>query len=68
LHSPDPKLNEPIMRAVQQIEARGIEQGMQQGIQIRSLEIARNMLHQLGLGIETVQQATGLSKEELAGL
>ena len=56
------------MRAVQQIEARGIEQGMQQGIQIRSLEIARNMLHQLGLGIETVQQATGLSKEELAGL
>ena len=48
------------MRAVQQIEARSI--------QIRSLEIARNMLHQLPLGIETVQEAIGLNKEELAGL
>ena len=68
----DPKLNEPIMRAVQQIEERGRQEGRQegmlQGMQTRSLEIARNMLHQLGLGIEIVQRATGLSREELARL
>ena len=63
----DPKLNEPIMRAVQQIEARGEARGRQEGMQTRSLEIARNMLH-LNLGAEIVQQATGLSRQELARL
>ena len=47
---------------------KGEEKGREEGIQTRSLEIARNMLHQLGLDIETVQQATGVSKEELIGL
>ena len=47
---------------------QGMQQGIQQGMQARSLEIARNMLHQLHLGIEVVQQATGLSRQELARL
>jgi len=59
----DPKLNEPIMRAVQQIEARGEARGRQE----EKLGIARNMLH-LNLGAEIVQQATGLSRQELARL
>ena len=59
----DPKLNEPIMRAVQQIEARGRQEGRQE----EKLGIARNMLH-LNLGAEIVQQATGLSRQELARL
>ena len=59
-----PKLKEIMLTTRERIEKRSIEQGMQ----TRSLEIARNMLHQLGLGIETVQQATGVSKEELIGL
>ena len=59
-----PKLKEIMLTTRERIEKRSIEQGMQ----TRSLEIARNMLHQLGLGIETVQQATGLSRQELARL
>ena len=50
------------------LRREGIQQGIQQGMQTRSLEIAKNMLHQLGLGIEAVQQATGLSRQELAHL
>ena len=53
-------------------EKRGIEQGMQQGMQQgrqeEKLGIARNMLHRLHLGVELVEQATGLSKQELASL
>ena len=37
----------------------------QQGMQTKSLEIAKNMLRQLHLGIEVVQQVTGLSRQEL---
>ena len=47
---------------------QGIEQGMERGKQEEKLGIARNMLHQLKLGIEIVQQATGLSRQELARL
>ena len=38
------------------------------GRQEEKLGIARNMLHNLHLGTEIVQQATGLSKQELASL
>ena len=47
---------------------QGIEQGVRQGMEQEKLGIARNMLHQLHLGIEVVQQATGLSRKELARL
>ena len=64
LASIDPNLNEPIMRAVQQLEERGEERGRQ----TRNLEIAKKMLRQLHLGVEVVQQATGLSRQEIARL
>ncbi|XWN34762.1 MAG: Rpn family recombination-promoting nuclease/putative transposase [Roseivirga sp.] len=41
------------------------QQLRQEGMQIRSLEIAKNMLWQLHLGMDVVQKATGLSREEL---
>ena len=44
------------------------QEGIQEGIQQEKLGIARNMLHQLHLGVDVVQQATGLSKQELARL
>ena len=46
---------------------QGIEQGMERGRQ-EKLGIASYMLRQLKLGIEIVQQATGLSRQELARL
>ena len=47
---------------------QGMQQGMEQGMQTKSLEIAKNMLFQLHLGMDVVQKATGLNKEELAQL
>ena len=44
------------------------EQLRQEGRQEEKVGIARNMLHQLQLGLEVVQQATGLSRQELASL
>ena len=58
------KSKESIMNVTQAIRREGIEEGMQ----TKSLEIARNMLHQLHLGVEVVQQATGLSRQEIARL
>ena len=57
-----------IQQGVQQGIQQGVQQGRQEGMQTRSLEIAKNMLHQLGLDIEVVEQATGLSRQELACL
>ena len=62
------------MRAVQQLEAKGrqegiqegMQKGMQKGMQTRNLEIAKTMLRQLHLDVEVVQQATGLSRQEIA--
>ena len=58
-----------IMTAAQQLRQEGIQQGMeqgiQQGIQQEKLEIAKNMLFQLHLGMDIVQKATSLSREEL---
>ena len=46
----------------------GIVKGRQEGRQEEKVGIAKNMLHQLQLGLEVVQQATGLSRQELASL
>ncbi|MEM7383245.1 MAG: hypothetical protein AAF400_02950, partial [Bacteroidota bacterium] len=53
---------------VQQGVQQGMQQGIQQGMQTRNWEIARTMLHNLHLGVDVVEQATGLSKQELASL
>ena len=60
-----PELKKAIMRAVLQAERRREAKGMQQGRQEEKLGIARTMPQKLQLGIEIVQQATGLSKQEL---
>ena len=57
-----------LMTYGEKLELKGEARGRQEGMQTRSLEIARNMLHQLHLGLEVVQQATGLSRQELARL
>ena len=61
------QLNEAIMRAVQQIEERGEARGEARGMQIRSLEIARNMF-QAGEPIERVARWTGLSEASIRSL
>ena len=57
-----------IMTYGEKLELKGAERGRQEGRQEEKLGIARNMLHQLQLGLEVVQQATGLSRQELARL
>ena len=41
---------------------------MQQGMQAKSVGIAKNMLSKLHLDMQTVAKATGLSEEELMKL
>ena len=66
---------EYIDKGIEQGIERGIEQGIEQGKQEgrqegrqEKLDIASYLLHQLKLGLEVVQQATGLSRQELARL
>ena len=47
---------------------KGRQEGRQEGKQEEKLSIARTMLYQLKLGLKVVQQATGLSRQELAHL
>ena len=56
---------EGMQQGMQQGMQEGMQQGMQQGMQTRNLEIAKEMLLNLHLGMDIVQKATGLSKEEL---
>ena len=52
------------MTAAQQLR----QEGRQEGIQVRNLEIARNMYHQLHLDTDAIQRVTGLSQEALERL
>ncbi len=47
---------------------QGMQKGMQQGMQKEKLSIAKNMLFNLHLDMQAVEQATGLSQEELQKL
>jgi predicted transposase/invertase (TIGR01784 family) len=47
--------------------AKGIEQGVEKGKVEGTMDVARNMLG-IGLGVEVIMQATGLSREQIAGL
>ena len=47
--------------------AEGIEQGISQGAYQTKLETARN-LFRLGLSIENIAEATGLTKEEIESI
>jgi len=54
--------------ALQEGMQQGIEQGIEQGMQTERTQIARNMLMQLHLGVDLVQQATGLDPAALERL
>ena len=62
-----PNKQENIMTAARQLEIRGEKKGMQQGIRVRNVEIAKNMLS-YNEPKEKIQQFTGLSEAELAQL
>ena len=53
------KLKEKMLTTRQRIENRGLRRGMQN----KALDIARYMLHALHLGVDKVQEATGLSRQ-----
>lgn len=61
------------MTIAQQLEQKGIEKGIEKGIQLGEqrgiekgkLEVARSLL-KMGMPIESVQEATGLSEDDLA--
>ena len=63
-----PKSKENMLTIRQQIEKKGVQQGIQQGMQCRDLEIARQMLLHLHLSMDVTQKATGLSREVLEKL
>ena len=44
-----------------------IDEGLQQGLQQKAVQAARN-LKQLGISIDIIVQATGLSKEEVENI
>ena len=62
------KQKQTLMSAAQRLIDRGIQQGMQQGMQTEKLTIAKNMLFQLQLDVDTVQKATELDKMTLEKL
>ena len=59
------RLSHRTMTYGQVLESRGSVKGLQEGMQQEKLAIASNMLHKLHLGVEVVEQATGLTKQEL---
>ena len=72
----NPRYKNLVMSIAQRLRTEGREEGIQKGIQkgrqegmhTRTLDIARNMLHNLKLGIDVIQQATGLSKAAISRL
>ena len=62
-----PHKEQEIMTAAQYLRQEGRQEGIQQGMHTKSLDIARNMLS-YNEPKEKIQQFTGLSEEELAQL
>ena len=63
------RIKESLKKGLKKGEEKGLKKGRQEGeqkgIETRNLEIAKAMLLNLHLGMDIVQKATGLSKEEL---
>ena len=58
---------EGMEKGMKQGMEKGMKQGMEKGMKQRSLEIARNLLS-LGLPVDQITQATGLTEEEIKQL
>ena len=56
-----------IMTILEERELRGIEKGIEKGMEKGKLEIARNLLG-LGVEVEKIIKATGLSEEDIKKL
>ena len=62
-----PNKEQKIMTALQQLEKKSEQRGMQQGIRVRNVEIAKNMLAE-GFAASLVKRLSGISEEELRQL
>lgn len=62
-----PEGKDIIMTFAQQIERRGLQQGLQQGEHRKAIIIAKNMLAE-GMSPKSVQKLTGLSENEIINL
>lgn len=62
-----PEYRGDIMTVAQQLENRGLHKGMQQGMQQKELDIAKNLLR-LGQSDDIILQATGIDKSTLESL
>ena len=60
-------LAEGLEKGLQQGLQQGMEKGREEGREEKAEAIARNMLS-MGLAVDVVAQATGLTKEQLEGL
>ncbi len=61
------KLEEIEQKNKKEVE-ESLDKGRREGMHARTLDIAKNMLYNLKLGTEVIQQATGLSKEDIRSI
>jgi len=52
------------MTIAEKLFTEGMEKGMEKGVEKGKLEVAENLL-KLGMGIDMIIKATGLSEEEI---
>lgn len=64
-----PEKEQAMLRRTYELEAeeRGEKRGMKEGIKQEKLSTAKNLI-KIGIDIETISKATGLSKKELSKL
>ncbi|MEW9907085.1 MAG: hypothetical protein AB2990_07190 (plasmid) [Candidatus Symbiodolus clandestinus] len=62
-----PGIREDIMTLAQQLEHRGLQQGLQQGEHNKAFEIAKRML-EAKIDLEAIKNCTGLSDQEISRL
>ena len=63
-----PDKKDEIMSVANQLRKEGLQEGKKEGKKEGIFTVARNMLHNLHMGIDVVQQATGLSHREIVSL
>ena len=60
-------MQEGMRKGIQEGMQEGMRKGMQQGISERNIEIAKNLV-KLGMPLQQIVAATGLTKEEVEAL